>query len=248
MEAPFGRWTTIADDLVVEAHRDDVLGLHVVIGHAGRRDEEALAVPEADVAGRSLVDAERVHRTAGVDDALAFLSFGGGQHDGLHRRSGRILPRAKLSALLLRRGRRRRQAAVPAKRNPENSCWRRLSGRLTGPGPFASNLRIKELADSAAIRGAMPRATKIEGAPMANRISHRQRWRSRVLERRFSPAAQPSRRRPRGRGAEHQLRISWSANGASPPITATPIAPARSRKRSPSATSPTSSPRAPPAA
>ena len=64
----------------VEIHVDDLLGLHRLVGRAGRRDQQAVAVAQADIARRALVDAERIHAQAGVDDGLALFPVFRGRH------------------------------------------------------------------------------------------------------------------------------------------------------------------------
>jgi hypothetical protein len=51
-------------------HIDDLLGLHRLIRRARRRDQHALAVAQADIPRRSLVDTQRIHAQAGIDDGL----------------------------------------------------------------------------------------------------------------------------------------------------------------------------------
>ena len=53
---------------------DDLLGPHRLVRRAGRRDQEPLAVADADVARGTLVDAERIHALAGIDDGLALVA------------------------------------------------------------------------------------------------------------------------------------------------------------------------------
>jgi hypothetical protein len=57
----------------VQAHEHDLLGLHRLVGRAGRRDQQALAVAQADISRRPLIDAERIHAAAGIDDRLALF-------------------------------------------------------------------------------------------------------------------------------------------------------------------------------
>ena len=64
----------------IQAHEHDLLGLHRLVGRAGRRDQQALAVAQADISRRSLVDAERIHAAAGVDDRLALFPVLLGRH------------------------------------------------------------------------------------------------------------------------------------------------------------------------
>src|SRR3546814_8020346 len=52
----------------IERHRHDVVRRQRLVGNARRRDEQPAAAARADVAGGALVDAESVHRPAGLDD------------------------------------------------------------------------------------------------------------------------------------------------------------------------------------
>lgn len=75
VEAPFARRQHVAGKGGVPVHRHHMLGRQLVVGDAGRRDEEAVAVADADVAGRALVDAEAVHAAAGLDQLGAQRAF-----------------------------------------------------------------------------------------------------------------------------------------------------------------------------
>ena len=72
------RWKRHSDDGpvpaevgAVEAHLDDVLGPHAVVGQRGRGDQEAAPDALRQVAGGALVDAGRVHAPADVDHRAA---------------------------------------------------------------------------------------------------------------------------------------------------------------------------------
>ena len=73
MKPPFARRALGRIVRAVEAHMDDLLRPHRLVGRAGRRDQQSVAVAEADIARCALVDAERVHAQAGIDDGLALV-------------------------------------------------------------------------------------------------------------------------------------------------------------------------------
>jgi hypothetical protein len=75
MEPPFARRLLLGVEASIELHEDDLLGPHRLVWHARGRDQQSVSVTQADVARRSLVDAELVHPTACVDDGLAFIFF-----------------------------------------------------------------------------------------------------------------------------------------------------------------------------
>jgi len=66
--------------VAVKMHIDDLLGLHRLIGRAGRRDQHAVAMAQADVSRCALVDAEHIHAQAGVDDGLTLFAVLRGRH------------------------------------------------------------------------------------------------------------------------------------------------------------------------
>ncbi len=78
VEAPFARRLALPGrHAAVELHEDDVGRLHVVIGHARRRHEHAALDAEPDISRPALIDPERVHPPAGVDDAAPLPREGG---------------------------------------------------------------------------------------------------------------------------------------------------------------------------
>src|SRR5689334_25054173 len=76
----------------VEPHENDLVWGHRFVGNAGRCDEKAVAVADADIARGTLVDAERVHPPTSVDDGLPFLGFVPGHRAGPYCERGREPP------------------------------------------------------------------------------------------------------------------------------------------------------------
>ena len=63
-------------------HRNNVLGLHAIIGQTRRRDQHAVWNPVRQIAGRPLVEAVSVHLPAGIDNALAEFGVIVVSHEG----------------------------------------------------------------------------------------------------------------------------------------------------------------------
>jgi len=71
VKAPFARWALIGVERPVPIHEHNLLGLHRLIGRAGRRNQHAIAMAQADISGSALIDAQLVHAQTGIDDGLA---------------------------------------------------------------------------------------------------------------------------------------------------------------------------------
>ena len=80
VKAPFAGGTLVGLDRAVQSHEHDLLGLHGFIGRAGRRDQQAVLMAQADISRRALINAEAVHAQAGVDDGLALRPVAHGWH------------------------------------------------------------------------------------------------------------------------------------------------------------------------
>ena len=192
MEAPFGRGRPLPRTVRSKRMAMMSSGCIVVVGHAGRRDQETFAVPEADVAGGPLVDAERVHRAAGVDDALAFLSrrrtTWRAPSIPAARRAGSGSRASSLGVAAPHRQARRRR------RTGKRPAAFRRPDRLTGFRPFASKAGVIEARTGGDSRFSGSVKQDIEGAPMAIafRIAALALGASAG---RFSPDARRSRRR-----------------------------------------------------
>ena len=172
-----------------------------------------------------------------------FFSRGFGQHGSFHQREGgRRKDVASQYAAAERRqaGIRSRRARKRLTRGVRSSgSIDRPQDRLLAEAPYEISSGILRHSR----RDGLERP-EIRGGVRGNRISRRRAGARRDSRRLSSPVARPSPARPRGRRAERQPRRSSSANGASPPTIGTATGRARSRKRWPSATSPTSSTRA----
>ena len=74
MKAPFGGGRERAFPGFVlggERHGGDVLGAELIVGNGRGGDQHRAALADADIARGALVDAERVHPAAGLDDRPA---------------------------------------------------------------------------------------------------------------------------------------------------------------------------------
>jgi hypothetical protein len=80
VESPLARRALRRIETAVEPHIGDLLGLHRLIGHARRRDQHPGVVAQADIARCALIDAQRIHAQAGVDDGLALFPVICGEH------------------------------------------------------------------------------------------------------------------------------------------------------------------------
>ena len=56
-------------------HRNNVLGLHAIVGQTSRRDQHAARNPVRKIAGCPLVEAISIHLPAGIDNALAEIGM-----------------------------------------------------------------------------------------------------------------------------------------------------------------------------
>ncbi|MPM99600.1 hypothetical protein SDC9_146792 [bioreactor metagenome] len=74
VKAPFRRRLAHADVRTVERHERDVIRRQRRVGHAGRRDQKAVAVAHADVARGALVQPGRAHGPGGSDQFEARVS------------------------------------------------------------------------------------------------------------------------------------------------------------------------------
>ena len=84
MKPPFARGAMRRIVRAVEMHVDDLFGVHRLIGRARRRDQHAVPLAQADIARGALIDAQRIHPQAGVDNRLAFFPVIHGGHISAH--------------------------------------------------------------------------------------------------------------------------------------------------------------------
>jgi hypothetical protein len=80
VKPPFARRPLPRIEAAIQAHENDLLGLHRLVGDACRRNQHPLVMAQADISGRTLVDTQLVHTQAGVDDGLALFPIVCGGH------------------------------------------------------------------------------------------------------------------------------------------------------------------------